>query len=469
MKKFVKGMLIAAGCFFAAGIILGIIGIAGGSYMDKKYGNTENHTLVRNAWDRVRKWDFRWLSGDGRGLALVYDGIEFDKDHGLTYGSFTDDSLREEDIYRLDLEIGGGSLTICQGDGLTLKKDGGPECQYYIEGDTFYLKQRCPIGGGESDLTLTLPDGVVLDEADIMMGAGEIVTRGLFEAKKMEIELDAGELNMEEVKADTFSAEVAAGSVIVEKLDAKECDASVNMGNISLQDSLITGNLNAEVNMGEIAILLRDSYEDHDYEIDCNMGDVTVVAENGEAREYSGLSSSVELYGRNGNGESKYDLDCDMGSILVKFSGKEGKDSAAKPSNGAKGKAGAPGEETSETVIGDDAGNGFSGLPEVPEIENIYGVEDNWPESIGRKNTDTTAEDFSFDIWIPEPMTLEITCETINGELDLEIESGNGKDIFEKDDIQTGTFEVKADSVGMYKVHFECDDHTGSFWIRPKE
>lgn len=469
MKKFIKGMLIAAGCFFAAGVILGIIGIAGVNYMDKKYGNTENHSLVRDAWDSVRKWDFRWLRGDGSGLALVYDGIEFDEAHGLTYGSFTDDSLREEDIYRLDLEIGGGSLTICQGDGLILKKDGGPECQYYIEGDTFYLKQRCPVGGGETDLTLTLPEGVMLDEADIMMGAGEIVTKGLFEARKIEIELDAGELNMEEVKADTFSAEVAMGSVEVGKLDTIECDTSVDMGNISLRESLITGNLDAEVNMGEISIFLRDSYEDHDYEIDCNMGDITVAAENGEAREYSGLSSSVELYGRNGNGISLYDLDCDMGSILVKFSGTEGKDSTAKPSDGAKGKTGAPGEETPGTGSGDDTGNGFSGLPEVPEIEDIYGVEDNWPESIGRENTDTTAEDFSFDIWIPEPMTLEITCVTNSGELDLEIESGNGKDIFEKDDIRTGTFEVKADSVGMYKVHFECDDHTGSFWIRPKE
>lgn len=468
MKKFIKRMLIAAGCFFGAGVILGIIGIAGGSYMDKKYGNTENHTLVQEAWNSVRRWDFRWLRGDGSGL-VVYDGIEFDKNHDLTYGSFTDDSLRGTDIYNLDLEIGGGSLTICQGDGLSLKKDGGPECQYYIEGDTFYLKQRCPIGGGETDLTLTLPEGVMLEEADIMMGAGEIVTKGLFEAGKIEIELDAGELNMEEVKADTFSAEVAMGSVGVGKLDTIECDTSVDMGDISLRESLITGNLDAEVSMGEISIFLRDSYEDHDYEIDCNMGDITVAAENGETREYSGLSSSIELFGRNGNGESRYDLDCDMGSILVKFSGKEGKDSAVKPSDGTKGKTGAPGEETSGTGIGDDAGNGFSGLPEVPEIEDIYGVEDNWPESIGRENTDTTAEDFSFDIWIPEPMTLEITCETINGELDLEIESGNGKDIFEKDDIRTGTFEVKADSIGMYKVHFECDDHTGSFWIRPKE
>lgn len=323
MKKFIKGMLIAAGCFFGAGVILGTIGLVGGNHMERKYGNTENHALVQDAWNRMRNWDFRWRRGNGSGLTLAYDGIEFDEDHGMAYGSFTDDSLRAEEIRNLDLEIGGGSLAICQGDGLVLKKDGGPECQYYIEGDTFYLKQRCPVGGGEADLTLTLPEGITLEEVDIMMGAGEFVTEDLFAAKKMQIELDAGEITMEEVEADTFSVDVAAGSITVQKLDAKECDTSVDMGNISLQKSLITGNLDAEVNMGEIAISLRDSYENHDYEIECNMGDITVVTENGEEREYSGLSSSIELYGKNGNGESLYDLDCDMGSILVEFLGKE--------------------------------------------------------------------------------------------------------------------------------------------------
>ena len=64
-------------------------------------------------------------------------------------------------------------------------------------------------------------------------------------------------------------------------------------------------------------------------------------------------------------------------------------------------------------------------------------------------------------------MTLEISCVTTSGELDLKIK--NQKDIFEKYDIQTGTVEVKADSVGMYRVYVDCDDHTGNFWIRPKD
>ncbi len=445
MKKFVRGMLIAAGCFLAVGLVLGIIGAAGIDYMDKKYGTEENRTLVREAWDRVNKWDFRWIKGGGRGLVLTYDGIEFDENHDLTYGSFTDDSLRGTDIYKLDLEIGGGSLTICRGDGLILKKDGGPECQYYIEGDTFYLKQRCPIGGGETDITLTLPEGIVLEEADIMMGAGEIVTEDLFSAGKVEIEVAAGSITMEEVKADTFSVEVATGSVEVDRLDAAECDTNVNMGNITLRESLITGDLSAEVNMGDIDIFLRDSYENHDYEIECNMGEITIGTEGGESRTYSGLSNSVELYGKNARGGSLFDLDCDLGDIYVKFAGTEDVSTS--------------GGETAEE----------GGLPVLPELEGMGFLTDNWPESIGMETGNTTAENFSFALAISEPVTLTLSCVTKEGELDMEIEGEHGEEIFEKEDMQTGDYEVKIDSRGTYRVSCEMDDHTGSFWIRPKK
>ncbi len=473
MKKFIRGMLIAAGCFFAAGVILGIIGMAGVNYMDKKYGNSENYRLVRDTWDMVRKWDFRHLRGDGSGLVVVYDGIEFDENHDLTYGSFTDDSLRGTDIYNLDLEIGGGSLTICQGDGLVLKKDGGPECQYYIEGDTFYLKQRCPVGGGETDITLTLPEGIVLDEADIMMGAGEIVTKGILTAGTIEIEVDAGSIDMDEVCTDSFSGEVAAGSIQVKRLDAKECSVSVNMGNITLQESLVTGNLEADVNMGEINIFLRDSYENHDYEVDCNMGDITIGTENGEAKCYSGLSSSMELYGRHSDGVSLYDLNCDMGDIYVKFAGTEdGDDGAAQDVQAA----------------GYSSGNGTaaeSGLPALPELEGAgsewqgisvdleaMGMDfltDNWPESIGRENKNTTADNLSFALEVSEPVTLIVSCVTEEGELDMEIEDERGEEIFEKEDMRTGDYEVRIDSPGTYRISCEMDEHTGSFWIRPKK
>ncbi|MEY8523255.1 DUF4097 family beta strand repeat-containing protein [Lachnospiraceae bacterium 38-10] len=475
MKKFVKGMLIAAGCFLAVGLVLGIIGAVGIGYMDKKYGTEENRMLVREAWERVNKWDFRRIKGGGRGFVLTHDGIEFDKNHDLTYGSFTDDSIQSEGIRSLNLEIGGGSVTIRQGDGLALKKDGGPECQYYIEGDTFYLKQRCPMLGGVADITLTLPEGMGLDNVDIEMGAGEIITEGPFTVGKIGVELGAGSITMDEVTADTFFAEVAAGSIMVHRLDAKECDTNVNMGDITLQESLITGDLNAEANMGGITVFLRDSYENHDYEIECNMGEVIIGKESGESRSYSGIVYSTELYGENAGGGSVYDLTCDMGNITVEFAGTE--DSSAGTGENASA------ERAAETSGKEPAEEGA--LPPLPKLEisedewenigfDMKTIEkeflmDYWPESIGRKNKNTTAENFSFALEISEPVTLIVSCVTEDGELDMEIEDKYGEEIFGEEDIQTGDYEVRIDCPGTYRVSCEMDDHTGSFQISPKK
>lgn len=466
MNKFTKGVLIAAGCFFVGGVLLGAIGAAGRVYTGEPTGIEDDFGIVRDTWNKMRRWDLRWRRGGAvRGLTLEYDGIEFDKDYdnNIVYGSFTDDSLRGAEIYNLDVEIGGGTLIICEGDGLELKKEGGPECQYYIENGTFYLKQKTSIGGGKTDLTLTLPEGIMFNEVDIQMGAGEVVTMDTITAKEVEIEIDAGEITIEEVNTDSFSAKVAAGSVDVQRLAAKECDVEVSTGSIALMDSLVTGNLDAEVSMGEIDVFLRDSYENHDYNIDCGMGNITISPENGGGYEYAGLGNAIKLYGKNSGGNSVYDLDCSMGSIYVKFGGESGSAAAAADvltEGDRQRREEIP--EASETLETQE-------MPEIPETSDIYGIEDRWPERIGRENINTTAVDFSFGIEIAEPTVLVISCVTESGELDLEIEDDRGKDVFEKDEIRTGEYEVKIKSPGTYRVHFDCEDHTGSFWISPKK
>lgn len=324
MKKFIRGMLIAAGVFCAAGIVLGIVGavVAAATGESLIYRDEDGDMgVLDEMYNNVGKWGLRWGKRDGKGLTLFHDGIDFDEEYETSYGSFTDDSLDGTAIRNLDLEIGGGKLIICEGDSLVFKKEGGPKCQYYIEGDTFYLKQKCPVGGGKAELTLTLPEGTTFDEVEISMGAGEVVTKDLLSAKEMDIDVDAGEITMEEVKADDFSSSVSAGAVTVHRLDAIECDASVDMGSITLKDSLVTGNLEADVNMGDISIHLRDSYENHDYAVDCGMGSIEIKPEDGTKKEFSGFSNDAEFSGRNADGSSLYDLNCDMGSILVSFDG----------------------------------------------------------------------------------------------------------------------------------------------------
>lgn len=468
MKKFTKGALITAGCFLAGGVILGTVGAVGKAYTGERLGNGEEISVMRDVWSKMRGWDLRWRRGGAsRGLTLEYGGVEYDDHHDITYGSFTDDSMRGTDIRNLDVEIGGGTLTISQGDGWALKKENGPECQYYVEGDTFYLKQKAPVGGGVAALILTLPEGIRLDDVDITMGAGKIDTKNMLSVRNMEIEVDAGEINLQEVEADSFCAEVAAGSVTVRRLDAKECDVDVNMGSIMLQDGLVTGDLDADVDMGDISIFLRDFYENHDYDVSCSMGEIRIKDGDQTVRQCDGMAGSMEFSGKNSAGNSRYELSCSMGNILMEFSGET---------------AGMDGEKNTDDGNREDSTDIMEdGLPELDDAEilnmeeefqeksKIYGIKDNWPKEIGRENRNTTAENFSFEIQIEEPIVLVVSCVTESGELDLEIENEKEKEIFEKDHIRTGDYEVAVDRAGTYRVCFDCEDHTGSLWIRPKE
>lgn len=468
MNKFTKGALITAGCFLAGGVILGTVGAAGKAYTGERLGNGEEIGVMRDVWSKMRGWDLRWRRGGAsRGLTLEYGKVEYDEHHDITYGSFTDDSLGETDIRNLDVEIDSGTLTISQGSGWVLKKENGPECQYYVEENTFYLKQKAPVGGGVADLILTLPEGIRLDEVDITMGAGKIDVKDALSVGNMEIEVDAGEITLQEVETDSFCAEVAVGSVTVRRLDAKECDVEVDMGSIMVQDGLVTGDLDADVNMGDISIFLRDSYENHDYDVNCSMGEIRIKDGDQTVRECDGMAGSMEFSGKNSAGNNRYALNCSMGNILMEFLGET---------------AGMDGEKNTDDGIREDSADIMEeGLPELDDAETlnmeeefreeskIYDIEDNWPEKTGRENRNTTAENFSFEIQIEEPMVLVVSCVTESGEMDLEIEDDRGKEIFERDDIRTGEYEVKADSPGTYRVYFDCEDHTGSFWIRPKK
>lgn len=468
MKKFIKGMLISAGVFFAVGIVLMIVGVtvsaATGQSLIARDGDM---AVVRDVWDHIRWGNLRWGRGGERGLILDYGDIEFDGAHDVAYGSFTDDTLSGDKIRNLDLEIGAGKLTVCQGDALKLKKEGGPECQYYIEGDTFYLKQRSPVGGRAAELTLTLPKDLLFEEVEIAMNAGEILTEDLLAAGRMEIEIDAGELTMEEVRADSFKASVDAGGVTVNRLDAMECDVEVNLGSITLREGLVSGDLDATVNMGDITILLRDSYEDHDYEVECSMGSVEIRREDGTTREYSGFSSDMEFSGARADGGSRYNLNCDMGNILLGFGGAE---YATKETVRAAGVYELPPvPEVPETPEAPEV----PPAPEVPEAPSLPELSelivDNWPESIGRENEGTSASKFIFDLPVSEPMTVILSCVTAGGELDMEIEDEKGREVFEEDDIPTGDYEVKFDRAGTYHVTVKMKEHRGSFWITPKK
>lgn len=319
MKKFVKGLLISAAVFLIAGVILACIGGIGGGargeLSSEKYGNAGilHEITKRLHWLPV----ISILDGDESGLVIQSNDVKYDKKHDVVYGDFTDDNIRSTDIRNLDIEVGDGQLYILEGDAFELKKEGDLGCQYYVEDHTFYLRQKGVIGDEYISLTLTIPKDSRFDEVDITLGAGELVVMGTLLAKEMDVEVGAGKVDLEKVETGDFSAEIGAGELIIDALNTKDCEVTVAMGSIAVESGVISGEMDAEVDMGSMEFFLSDSYENHSYEIDCAMGETCIESPEG-MKSYSGLGRDIRLIGKNA-GNSNYDLTCSMGSIYLSF------------------------------------------------------------------------------------------------------------------------------------------------------
>lgn len=316
MSKFIKKVLITAGCFLAAGVIFMIIGSIGGAGRELDSDQTGNAGILHEIYRRFQWFPVRVLTGDESGLVIQYGDVEYDKAYDIAYGDFTDEDIRDTDIWNLEIEVGDGNVVIEEGDVFQLRKEGAGSCQYYVEGDTFYLKQKGVVSG-DSLLVLTVPKGTEFEGTDIVLGAGELNIKGNFAADWINMEVGAGKAWAAELNAEVFEAEIGAGELTVEALNTKDCDASVSMGSILVKSGVVSGNLNAEVNMGSMDFRLSDFYDNHSYEVDCSMGDISVKNAS-ETKSYSGLGSEMEFSGKN-PGDSHYDLSCDMGSIFLSF------------------------------------------------------------------------------------------------------------------------------------------------------
>lgn len=313
MKKVIKGLLFTALGFLVAGVLFLIIGKAGGGTV------WADETVLENIENGLNRFHISIpLTGSGE-ITIDAGEIEYDDEYEVLTGDYIDESIAPDMVKKIEVEIGSGDLNIQEGtdkNSFILEKTGDGNFQYYLEEGTLHLKNKNIKSGKNGHFMLVIPSGAVLEEADIFIGGGR-VEAGSITAEKLEMEVGAGEAALGEVYTEKFSAEIGAGSLIVEKLQTEKCETEVAMGSIIVNGGTITGNLDAQVSMGEIEFSLDDSYENHKYDIDCGMGEIIVESPAGK-KTYGGISHSVELSGEGAEG-SKYELECGMGSIFIKF------------------------------------------------------------------------------------------------------------------------------------------------------
>jgi hypothetical protein len=181
----------------------------------------------------------------------------------------------------------------------------------------------------DDNISLYLPQGCDLDAITIMMGAGYMSTVPLkadvmeinvgagvceakaFEAETMEVLVGAGQIEIAELKAGEADMEVGVGELIVQDIEVRNStEMSLDVGSAEITGTL-TGQVEAECNLGSLELHLTGSQEDYGFAVECELGDIEIGNHH-----YSGFGDS-----RSWNSERKNQMKlcCDLGNIKVTF------------------------------------------------------------------------------------------------------------------------------------------------------
>lgn len=319
MNKFIKVSLIVAGVLLGIGLILGIIG----SFGAKKQ--------IERAIVEGVKLEERLEQAEE-----ILDGLEFDfsgKDINIQIGDVPTelringdivDAKDRSDIMQVDadtvknlhLELGAGTFTVEEKESSDGKIDiifeGLGNCNYRVEEATLYVEGFKGIGinnNGGNKIVVRIPAESVFDEVDAEVGAGEMTVEKLV-VRDLEAEIGAGELKLENMEVEELSTHIGAGRVRVDETVVNHAEVSVAMGECIFEGT-IKGNLNADCDMGSMEFSLTGKETDHNYDVSCAAGNVSVGG-----FEFAALAADREVDNHVG---STFEVNCSMGNIVIAF------------------------------------------------------------------------------------------------------------------------------------------------------
>lgn len=128
--------------------------------------------------------------------------------------------------------------------------------------------------------------------------------------EEVNLEIGAGDLYVQNIRADFVTVEVGAGEATIDNFTADELDIECGVGNIVAAG---TFERDADLNcgVGSIEFRTNGTESDYNYEVDCKIGEVSIGG-----MYFSGLNRKKEIY--NGTGK-EMNVECGIGDISVNF------------------------------------------------------------------------------------------------------------------------------------------------------
>ena len=307
MKKFTKGMLIAAGIFAAAGIGLTAAGGVMGASMSELTGvNSLKRILWMTEWDDDHD-DYDDIDDDDDDR-VEHDGMEHSAEMGqknMEPAAVGNESATDGIVYqlkyqptKLDIELKYDELILEEGDSFCVRvyDDSGKNVTVKESSDTLKVRSTKKLSKTRK-VHISYPEDVKLQELEIEMGAGTVYLNRDIETEKLSVEMGAGEFESKNpVTAREADLEIGTGSMTFADLSARKTDG--------------------ECGLGELNLTLTGTQENYNYDLECGVGNLDVGSDS-----YSGLGREKSI--SNTGADRKLDLECGMGNVSVNFSGKE--------------------------------------------------------------------------------------------------------------------------------------------------
>lgn len=212
----------------------------------------------------------------------------------------SDKTMEFEGIKNLDIQAEAGTIEFSEYDGSTIKveaKNISQKTTIVQEDKTLVIEDSSRLGYliGRSNLKTKIKIYVPYD----------------YEFVKVELEVDAGQMQATNLKAQNLEIDVDAGKFTADHLISAYSKVEVDAGEIKI-GLLDSENSEFNCDAGNIEVTMSGNESDYSYEADVAVGDITI----GSYR-CDGLSDEHNHHG----GPRKIVADCDVGSIKIKMEG----------------------------------------------------------------------------------------------------------------------------------------------------
>ena len=218
MRKFMKACAITALIFILLGLILGVSGSLGNGSTHFSPGEILSAvTLGRISGEKVDDWSDGVTEQIRENMDDVHydleDNVDYDSDYEVKSGKIELYVLGDDSQGITDLRVQAGGcvmkIQVSEDDCFRVEADGMRKFQGYVEGGTMEIRGTSKANSNSDgnlggSICLYVPEGYYFENTSLDMGAGS--------------------LSVEELQTGALEANVGAGKMTFEKLDADQAE-----------------------------------------------------------------------------------------------------------------------------------------------------------------------------------------------------------------------------------------------------